>query len=413
MQHPDEHAHFLRAAQISDGGLLGYRYGSTAGGRADPALSAALAQFNPIVFHSDVKVTAAMYASAHRVHWSGIREDLDFRNTALYPPFLYAPSVLAIWAGRALDLTVIQTLYLARASNAIASALFTLAALALARRSRCALAAVAVLPMTLALEASASQDALIISLVLLAVGAIDRVIDERRTATSSETVLITLALLFPAMARPPYAALCGLLLLISPNTSLRPLMAASVIIAGTVIWWSYSITILVLFPGIDASAQWAFSITNPAGVINAAWTTLVTLSGELGEELIGVLGWLDTRLPRSFLQLAAAVLLFTFLSTTTGPARRPWWTLVIIAIGIVTLYLTLYFIWASPGAPFVSLQGRYFLPFVAALSLAFPRFPWLGTKILPLAAAGVALLGLIGPAVIIRTLVIRYYLGSG
>src|ERR1700731_4036735 len=124
---------------------------------------------------------------------------MSFPHTAIYPPFLYAPGVLAVWVGRAFDLPIVQTLYLPRAANAIASTLLTLAALALARRTRCALAVLAILPMTLALTASASKDALTISLVLLAVGAIDRIIDEQRAATGSETVLITLALLFPAL----------------------------------------------------------------------------------------------------------------------------------------------------------------------------------------------------------------------
>jgi len=118
-------------------------------------------------------------------------------------------------------LTIIKTLYVARAANAIAAVLVTFTALALARRTRCALAAVAALPMTLALDASANQDALIISLVLLAVGAIDRVIDEGRAATGWETLLITSALLFPAMSRPPYVVLSGLLLLTAPGKSLR------------------------------------------------------------------------------------------------------------------------------------------------------------------------------------------------
>src|SRR4051794_37520178 len=181
-QHPDENAHFLRIAQIADGALLGYRIESGAGGRVDPAIVAALLPFNAVPFHPDRKVTAAMYAAAHRFHWSMVRRDLDFRNTAFYPPFLYAPSVLAVWVGRALDLTIIQTLYLARGANAIVPTFLTFLALVFARRTRIGLSVVAILPMTITLYTSASQDALIISLVILAVGAIDRIIDSDRAA---------------------------------------------------------------------------------------------------------------------------------------------------------------------------------------------------------------------------------------
>jgi hypothetical protein len=57
-----------------------------------------------------------------------------------------------------------------------------------------------------------------------------------------------------------------------------------------------------------------------------------------------------------------------------------------------------------------TLQGRLFLPLAAVLPLALPRLPWLGIRILPLALAGIAILALIEPAVIVRALVMRYYL---
>ena len=75
-------------------------------------------------------------------------------------------------------------------TNALAAVLVTFLALAAARRTRCALAALAAMPMTLALDVSASHDALMIALVFLAVGMIDRVIDENRDATRLETALI-------------------------------------------------------------------------------------------------------------------------------------------------------------------------------------------------------------------------------
>jgi uncharacterized membrane protein len=397
---------------VADGGLLGYRWGSTAGGRSDPAIVAALLPFNSIPFHPDLKVTAAMYASANRFHWSATTEEMAFPHTAIYPPFLYAPGVLAVWAGRALDFTIVETLYLARAANAMASALLTLAALALARRARCALAVLAALPMTLALNASASKDALTIALVLLAVGAIDRIIDERRAATGSETLLIAFALLFPAMARPPYVVLSGLLLLTAPSKSLRPWLAGAAIIACTALWWSYAAaTSMIEIPPGDSSAQIAFSLAHPTRAIGVFWRTLVNQSSVIGEELIGMLGWLDTRLPRSFVEMAAAVLVLGMLSATAGPARQPWLSMALIIIATGAVYIAIYLTFSPPEAPFVqTLQGRLFLPLAAVLPLALPRLPWLGIRILPLALAGIVILALIEPAVIVRALVIRYYL---
>jgi hypothetical protein len=411
-QHPDEPAHFLRAAHAADGNLFGHRFGTTAGGRADPAIGQAVIPFWPLAFHPEVKVTEAMYASAYR-RWSSMREDTPFHNTSIYPPFLYAPAILAVWAGRTLHLTIVRSLYVARATNALASVLLTCIALALARRTRCALAVIAGLPMTLALYASASHDALIVSLTLLAVGSIDRVIDEARAATGAELVLITLALLFVAMSRPPYAVLSGLLLLGAPNRSLRAWMAATVIIAGTAIWWTYALRGFVVYPAADASSQWAIAIANPIRTITVAWTSLVIRSPELGEQLIGKLGWLDTPLPHGFVLLAATIILLGYLSALAGPTRWPWLPLIIIIIAALALHGSQYLCCVEPGAANSYLQGRYFLPLAAVLTLALPQLPGVGWRILLLAAVGVTLLASIEPAVLIRTLVIRYYLSAG
>ena len=69
---------------------------------------------------------------------------------------------------------------------------------------------------------------------------------------------------------------------------------------------------------------------------------------------------------------------------------------------------------SPPGFPIVAgLQGRYFLPFAAASALPFPACRRSGRRILPFAAAALALLALSGPVVVVDTLVARYYLGAG
>ena len=253
-----------------------------------------------------------------------------------------------------------------------------------------------------------------ISLVLLAVGAIDRVIDEGRVASGWETLLITCALLFPAMARPPYVVLSGLLLLTAPGKSLRAWVAIAAIIACTGVWWTFAVAdIVVPTPPGDALAQWRFMLTNPTRAMAAAWMTVLSHSVGLGEGLIGVLGWLDTHLPRFFLLLAASTLVITPLSATAGPVRRPWLPMVIILFAATAIYVTNYVLYAAPGASVVvTLQGRYFLPLAAVLPLAAPQLPF-GTKILPLSVASLVMLAMIEPAVVIRTIAMRYYLSLG
>jgi|SRR5271166_566022 len=63
-QQPDEHAHFLRTAQIAAGHPFGHRFDTTAGGQADTAVLPALVPFFPAFFRPEVKVSNAMYAAA-------------------------------------------------------------------------------------------------------------------------------------------------------------------------------------------------------------------------------------------------------------------------------------------------------------------------------------------------------------
>ena len=176
----------------------------------------------------------------------------------------------------------------------------------------------------------------------------------------SETLLITLALLFPAMARPPYAVLSGLLLLTNSIKSTRVSIAGTAIVLCTGIWWAYLASSLVQSPGRNMAAQWALSVDNPTRVIVVAWSTLATQAGTIGEQMIGVLGWLDTRLPLPFVQMTAALFVLALVGVTAGPARRPWLAVAVVVIGVLALFLILYFPSAPDTQVLLILQGRYF-----------------------------------------------------
>src|SRR3954453_22214799 len=64
-QTPDAVNHFYRAIQISDGHLLGQSLGQTSGGAIDSSAIAFSHIFDPVVAHPNVKVTAAMLATAN------------------------------------------------------------------------------------------------------------------------------------------------------------------------------------------------------------------------------------------------------------------------------------------------------------------------------------------------------------
>jgi hypothetical protein len=73
------------------------------------------------------------------------------------------------------------------------------------------------LPMTVALGASANQDAGMIAVTALVVAQIDRIADEKRQVRTVELVCLAVALACVGAARPPYLALLLMLLPIAPG----------------------------------------------------------------------------------------------------------------------------------------------------------------------------------------------------
>lgn len=112
----DEPIHFMRAAQIADGGFVGTRFAHTlpggraeltGGGSIDTALVAAARPFFAIQFHPELRAKRADWAP--NIHWSSQRALVSF-PTANYPPFFCLPTSAGILLGRKFDLSVVQTL---------------------------------------------------------------------------------------------------------------------------------------------------------------------------------------------------------------------------------------------------------------------------------------------------------------
>jgi uncharacterized membrane protein len=127
------------------------------------------------------------------------------------------------------------------------------------------------------------------------------------------------------------------------------------------------------------------------------------------------LGWLDTVLPKWFVRAVGIALAVTSLGVCAStPGPRPWLPFVIAMLGSVAVFGAQYLTWTRPLAPFVDgVQGRYFIPLAPVLALALPAAPKFIRPVLPwLSMAGIIFLAMLVPAVVIRCIVYRYYLGG-
>jgi hypothetical protein len=419
----DEPNHMLRTVELAHGELLGQRLGPhDAGGMADAGILDAAAPFEPLKFHPERKVTITMRSAGDQVRWRGSASLNSFGNTAPYPPFLYLPAVVAVRISQMLGIGVDRSLFLARAATALAAALVNAAALTLARRTRYAVAALAMLPMTCSLDASVGQDALIIALSLLAVGWIDRMIERGRPANRGELTGLALALMAVGMARPPYVTFALLPLLTASRLRWASAAAACAVVVA-VGAWSALVAAVVLVSRADPCAQASLLLGDPLRFGAVLLNTLRSYIPGYTAQFVGELGWLDTALPPWYVALAFAALAAAFAAAVAGVARRPWLALLVAVGGALLIFVVQYLNWTQPGADLIDgVQGRYFIPLAATLvlavptfpPLAFPRlaFPRLAPFVRAVAPAGICALGVTTPFVIVQALVVRYYIGN-
>ncbi len=414
-ENPDEPAHMLRVVQIAHGGLVGWRMGpGAAGGWSDSAVFDATVPLQAIASHPDRKVTLSMLAASRRVRWHDSLSALPFANTIQYPPMLYLPAAAATRVGEISRMSVDRTLELARGAGAVVAILLTAVALGLARRTRYALAAVAMLPMTCSLYASVSQDGLMIALSFLAVGWIDRIIERGWPAGLRELAALGAALGCVIMARPPYLPLVVLLFLGTVRMRWSAAFAVCAVTAA-VLGWSALVAsrIMVSFPQAEPTTQLALLHADPGKLVISILDTLRRNGEPYAREFIGQLGMLDTKLPLWYVQFAAAVVFCAFGGAAAGPSSRPWLPLFAVVCAAVLIFVVQYVTWTPAGADLIDgIQGRYFIPLAAALALAIPSWPRIGATFRPLAAVGLGALGVVTPFIVVEALVVRYYLAG-
>jgi uncharacterized membrane protein len=331
-----------------------------------------------------------------------------------YPPFFYVPDAAGYWLGRMFRMRVDATLALARCCNALAFAAISAWAIATARRTRPLLMAILMLPMSIALGASASQDAILLPTVAAVVATIDGLISDHRNATRRELVALAAAIATIGMARPPYATLCLLLpQAATPGTRLpRATWLAVASSAAAIVVWCGLMAAFTTEPigGSDPIAQWHFLLADPGRIFCIAWHTLQQ-SRVYAWEFIGRLAWNDTPLPLAYRLVAWFVLAACASACMAGKTRRPALPAAAVVAAVAGIMVLQYFDWTPAGADHVEgVVGRYFIPLAMVLGLALPAVPQAAALRLKVAYGALAVFALVTPAIMLHHLALRFYI---
>jgi uncharacterized membrane protein len=376
----DELANIERADQVSRGRMIS----DILGGTIDGSWAVIGALYQNMPFHPEVKQTVAIAREAGAIRWSGPKDHVNFQATAQYGPFLYLPQAIAIALGRLAGLSLVRTLVAARVINGFAACVIGFLALSICKRGRALIFATLLLPMTLSQFSSASQDALLISLSILAVAMASRALSRNRQASSAEFAVFAFIVVATTLARPPQFALAFLapafLRRRDPDWGGKGLIAAVVVVA--VICWMRILSDLTPPVAADQSLSGqihrllADPLILPAVMMNyfanhAVW---------LAETLIGCLGWTDTPMPNWYYLTAAGALVMAMIAPDVHDHnRRPvLWpgALAILTFGalLTAVSAALYITWTPLGdATIRGMQGRYFLTVLPLLAWVVPE----------------------------------------
>lgn len=390
-QSPDEVSHFFRAVQISDGQVFGERRSeSVSGGSIDKAAIVAGHSFDYLPGQPDVRLNAAAYRKVRDIAWSGTNEFAGFGNTVMNPPFLYIPAATAIKVGRSVGMSVIDTLYMARFATGLCAFVVSAFALRFIRRGANLLFIVLLLPMTISLFGSCTQDGLAIAGAALTVAIFSRHFADRNRMPLRTRLMLGALLGCVVSARVPYLPL-GLLLALETDGAkkfcgIRTLAASFLVLAIPVVFTLLNAAaVLVEFNpdgsgGVSSARQIAQLLEHPGAIFLIAQNTIRQFAHGYFASFVGILGWLDARFPRGYYIAAAAVILMGVLGEILNPAEGPlkaqrWLVLSAVVAAICMVFLALYLIWTRVGAMAVhGVQGRYLTVPLLFMALALPHF---------------------------------------
>jgi uncharacterized membrane protein len=390
----DESSHFLRIVGLSIGSVIPTAMARdpeiggapSAGGPIDTGVSAFVRQIDK---HVANKFALSSVEQAGRQRATGVATYYSFSNTALYPPLLYLPAIVAVAAARALDLPILWWLYIARLTNAVCGSLVCLWLLRRDRRSAPYLLVAATLPVTLFQLATVSADAMLMAAALVFASILSRVATRQRlTAADHVAWAVSTALIgVGKVAYLPLVFVPVIAFWMVDGGFSRRVLAYLLLATLCVVTWAgwasmvqdkvFSIRPLI---HVEPAAQLRGMLASPFGSV----AILVRAAARDFPRV--VLGFAGSRLghfaielvlPKLFVAMAAIMLVIASLLAASHLSisnRVRWAVFGILASSYAAIYLLLYLQYNAVGATTVDgIQWRYMTPLIIILLAITPR----------------------------------------
>jgi len=418
-QAPDEFYHFCRAYQVSEGGWFVERAGDTTGGYLPVELERAFARFRPVVTDPMDRVSYAELLTANRIHPIG--GEREFLTVAVYSPVCYIPQAVGILLARALGLSVLGAMYLARLFALAAWILFVGAAIRITPIGKWAFFVISLLPMSLSLAASMTADSFTYALVAAAVALFLKLCLQDEPLGLMQVAGAALIGILLASTKPPFS-LIFLVFLFVPWRRYRVSRAhVLVAVAGLAVclgltfgWSAASQAASIPAQGVSPGGQLSMMIRHPDRFAVALFRTFTGMPPlGLARQMIGQLG-LGAKAPLWAFVIGWGSILATLLAVEDRLSARTTPVKLAAAAFVFGLFIliptSLYLSFHPVGyESTIWVQGRYFIPIlVTAIPLMSMR-QGVRFRITPRRAALVVLAQTLVLSGLARAVLWRYY----
>ena len=396
MQSPDEINHIKRAYLISKGrpflktpppDLLSearenlestalmkraLEHGGPIGGLVDQGLSKFTVLNFVLVQNYDKRLSDSEKKQISEIRWSGTEEYHLLPGAGYYFPLIYAPQALGLAIGQFLSLSVQHSYYLARGLTLFVCFVLLWMAHRLLTPNPLAVA-ILLLPMSMFQMLSPTIDGLTTALAVLTISLFITSTNPGHNQAKASSLALAFCVfllatsrthLIPFLAFPFYLAWM--------RKSRRDLYVGFVVSLATfgwVIFAMYSANDPRIVRDHTTLQILSYYSINPKAFLEVIFSSLSdpVLFTFYQESFLGILGWLDTKLPLYFyptlwIGLAACALVGLTLNTLHSD-WRPRLLMILVALASVCLiFLALLVTWTSHSASVVQgVQGRYFV----------------------------------------------------
>lgn len=385
-QAPDETTHFFRAYQISEGRIFSERVDDKAGCQLPVDINNAYLPFRKVSSGGGIKVNKESLALALKAPLNEQERIFDnFPNTVLTFPLCHFPQAIGIRAARMVGLSPLKMMYAGRMMNLLCWIVLMCAAIRITPVFKWVMVLAGLMPMNLYLAASLSADTMINACAALLIGLVLKErFSEQGLMSMGKRAGIGVFTMVLSVMKLVYAPIAAIIFIIPESrfgsNSKRVLYVFSVfgLSLMAIILWSFEIKkVYVPLNGSDMSLQLA-------GILAAPWKLLSLLANSIQEQwksyfysFIGVLGWLDTWLPRWIYVTYFPVIVATALLELPYKNRTLllWEKATLLAVCLLSFFLiciSQYLVWTKAGALIIEgVQGRYFIPLFIPLMLVF------------------------------------------